>query len=72
MIYLNTAIRTANELQWNVQSLPHTGEHVQVAYTLSLNGQAVEQDIKTLEGVIVDGSVSINAITDALIVELTA
>ena len=51
MINLTTPIRTANELQWNIQSLPHTGEHVQVAYTLSLDGQAVEQDIKTQDGV---------------------
>lgn len=71
MINLTTPIRTANQLQWNVQSLPHTGEHVQVAYTLSLDGAVVEQDIKTLEGVIVNGSVSLAAITEALITALS-
>jgi hypothetical protein len=70
MITLNTTIRTANELQWNICSLPHSGEHIQVAYTLSLDGAVIEQDIKTLEGVIVDGSVSLTAITDALITAL--
>jgi hypothetical protein len=67
MINLETPIRTANQLQWNVQSLPHSGEYVQVAYTLSLDGQSVEQGIKTLDGVIVDGVVSINTITNTLI-----
>ena len=67
MIYLNTPIKTANELQWNVVSLPHTGEHIQVAYTLSLDGAVVEQGIKTLEGVIINGSVSLEAITNKLL-----
>lgn len=70
MINLTTPIRTANGLQWSVCSLPHSGEHIQVAYTLTLDAEIVEQDIKTLQGVIVDGTVSINNITNALITEL--
>jgi hypothetical protein len=70
MITLNTLIRTANGLQWSICSLPHSGEHVQVAYTLTLDGAVIEQDIKTLEGVIVNGSVSLAEITEALITAL--
>lgn len=70
MITLTTPIRTANGLQWSICSLPHTAEHIQVAYTLTLDGEIVEQGIKTLEGVIVDGSLTIDAITTALIEEL--
>jgi hypothetical protein len=67
MITLNTTIRTANELQWNICSLPHSGEHVQVAYTLTLDGEVIEQGIKTLEGVIVNGTLTLNAITEKLV-----
>jgi hypothetical protein len=70
MITLNTLIRTANGLQWSICSLPHSGEHIQVAYTLTLDGAVIEQDIKTLEGVIDNGSVSLAAITEALITAL--
>jgi hypothetical protein len=72
MISLTTPIRTANELQWNVQSLPHTGEHVQVAYTLSLDGSMVEQGIKTLDNVIDNGAVHLEDITNALVTVLTS
>lgn len=48
-------------------SLPHTGEHVQVAYSLTLDGEMVEEGIKTLEGVIVSGTLNLNAITEKLV-----
>lgn len=71
MINLTTPIRTANGLQWNVQSLPHSGEHIQVAYTLTLDGELVEQGIKTLHGIIDNGSVALEDITNALVTVLT-
>jgi len=71
MITLTTPIRTANELQWNVSSLPHSGEHVQVAYTLTLNGEVIEQGIKTLHNVIDNGTIALEDITNALVTALT-
>lgn len=67
MIQLSQPIRTATHLGWTVVSLPHSGEHLQVAYSLLLEGNVVEQNIKTITGLINNGNININDITAALI-----
>ena len=62
---------TATQLNWSIQSYERNSTQVQVAYSLTLNGQMVEEGIKTMNNVIDNGTISLEDITNALVTVLT-